>query len=133
QVALVRHLANDVGILVIVEVMPIGVENAVAAQPIRLVNLKIKTNRSHGASAFYRVRSRMRDGRQLLHRLVHRSCEVAAKTYVRRWITHSAPVEIPQRFCWHRVIFASPSDMKVFGGRGKGSDILRSAPSGMIA
>ena len=47
QIALLRHLAADFGVLVIVEVVAVGVEDAVAAQAKRLVNLEIETNRRH--------------------------------------------------------------------------------------
>ena len=47
QVALGGDLADDLAVLVLVEVMAVGVEDAVAPQTERLMKLEIKTDRSH--------------------------------------------------------------------------------------
>jgi hypothetical protein len=57
QVALVGHLTHDLGVLVVVEVVAIGVENAVSAQSEGLVHLEVKTNRSHRRAVFLCVRA----------------------------------------------------------------------------
>jgi hypothetical protein len=55
QIAFRRHLPADLRILVIVKIMTIRVEHAVSPQPIRLMDLEIKTNRGH-ATPFVSVR-----------------------------------------------------------------------------
>src|SRR5260370_795789 len=47
QVALGRYLPQDLAVLVFVEVMPIGIEDAVTPQAEWLMDLEIKTDRSH--------------------------------------------------------------------------------------
>src|SRR4051794_31775955 len=47
QVTLLGDLAKDLGVLELVEVMAVGVEDAIATQPVRLVDLKVKTDGSH--------------------------------------------------------------------------------------
>ena len=47
QVAALSDFSADFGVFQVVEVMPIGIEDAVAAKPQRLMNLKIKANGGH--------------------------------------------------------------------------------------
>jgi hypothetical protein len=47
QVALVRDFAADFRVLQIIEVVRIGIKNAVTTQPIRLMDLKLKPNADH--------------------------------------------------------------------------------------
>src|SRR5947209_12819923 len=47
QVTFGRYLAQDLAILVFVEVMAVGIEDAVAPQAKGLMNLKVETDRSH--------------------------------------------------------------------------------------
>ena len=47
DIAFVGYLPADFRILVIIEIVPVGVENAVTPKPKRLMNLKIKADRSH--------------------------------------------------------------------------------------
>ena len=47
QVALGRHLAADLGVLAVVEIERIGIEDAVAAQPEGLVELEVENNARH--------------------------------------------------------------------------------------
>ena len=47
EITLAGDLAQNLGVFVIVEVMPVGVEDAVTTQPERLMNLKINADRSH--------------------------------------------------------------------------------------
>jgi hypothetical protein len=49
QVTFVRHLAANLAVSVIVEVLVIRIENAVTSQATRLMYLEVKTNRRHGA------------------------------------------------------------------------------------
>jgi hypothetical protein len=49
EITFVRDLAADFGVFVIVEVMPVGIEDAVSAEPEGLVDLKVKADGSHAA------------------------------------------------------------------------------------
>jgi hypothetical protein len=51
QVTFGGNLADDFGILVIVEIVAVGVEDAVSAESKWLVNLEVKTDRSHGRTS----------------------------------------------------------------------------------
>ena len=50
EVALVGHLPHDFRVFLLVEIMLVGVEDAIAAQAIRLMDLEVKTDRSHDGS-----------------------------------------------------------------------------------
>lgn len=50
EVALGGDFAADVGVFEIVEVVSIGVEDAVATEAEGLMHLKVETDRSHGAA-----------------------------------------------------------------------------------
>ena len=44
QIAFARHLAADLGVLVLVEVVGVGVEDGIVSEPVGLVHLKVETD-----------------------------------------------------------------------------------------
>ena len=59
QVAFMGHFSGDFGVFEIVEIIAVGVKDAIAAETEGLVDLEIKTERWH----FYGPLSRRRSGR----------------------------------------------------------------------
>jgi hypothetical protein len=49
QIATMGDAAEDFGVLGVVEVVLVGIEHAVTAEPVRLVELEIKANRWHAS------------------------------------------------------------------------------------
>ena len=49
QIAFMGHFPAYFGVLVVVKVIAVGVEDAVPPEPVRLVDLEIKTDRSHAS------------------------------------------------------------------------------------
>ena len=48
QITLVGHLVDDLLIVMLVKVIGVGIEDGVASEPIRLVDLKVEADRGHG-------------------------------------------------------------------------------------
>jgi hypothetical protein len=80
----VRHLAADLGVFEVVEIIPIRIEYAVAAEPERLMDLEIKTDRSHiDASGFEAGSIRTYGNESTSRRTVN--CDLPHGTFFRRW------------------------------------------------